>query len=331
MKKALVIGIDDYPGRPLACCVNDAMAVAQLLQANEDGSPNFDVQLLTTPDSDVSNRALKKAISQFFKSSTATETAVLYFAGHGIIDPDTDSGHIVGADCRAGEWGMCLAELLKLASKAYPTIGSSVIILDCCHAGNAGESMDDIATSASVIGKGVTILTSCNNDETAKEQGQHGIFTDLLLDALGGACADIRGNITPASIYAHIDQIQGAHDQRPLYKANVQRFVTLRQAIPVIPPDVLRKLPVHFPDPDEAYRLDPSYEPDRENVPEQFRHIPVNPEHASVFWDLQRYNRQGLVVPVDVKDIYSAAMVGRTAENLSRRPPKPRGSTSRRP
>ncbi len=34
MKKALVVGIDDYPSSPLGGCVNDANAIATLLETN---------------------------------------------------------------------------------------------------------------------------------------------------------------------------------------------------------------------------------------------------------------------------------------------------------
>lgn len=308
MKKALVIGIDDYPSAPLRCCVSDAEAVAKLLLTNEDGSPNFDVDLKFSPGSNLSNWSLEQAVSKFFKSSVRTDTAVLYFAGHGIISLQTDAGYIVGTDGRPGAWGLSLSQLLTLANEARQAIASSVIILDCCHAGKLGDVTGLPVSGASVIGTGVTILTSCNDDQTSKEAGRHGVFTDLLLDGLAGGCADIRGNITPASIYSHIDQALGAHEQRPLYKANVQNFVTLRQVKPPIAHDVLRRLPVHFPDPDALYKLDPTFEPDRENVPDRFKHLPVNDTNVAAFKDLQKYNRQGLVLPVGADDMYFAAI-----------------------
>jgi hypothetical protein len=46
MKRALVVGIDDYPRNPLSGCINDAVAVANTLEKNGDGSPNFSVILL---------------------------------------------------------------------------------------------------------------------------------------------------------------------------------------------------------------------------------------------------------------------------------------------
>jgi len=130
----------------------------------------------------------------------------------------------------------------------------------------------------------------------------------LLLDGLNGSASDIRGNITPASLYSHVDQTLGPWEQRPIYKANVQTFVTLRQVAPKVSLDILRKLPTYFPDPTTVFALDPSFEPDRENVPEKFKQIPVNPANVAIFKELQICNRFGLVVPVDAEHMYYAAI-----------------------
>lgn len=309
MNKALVIGIDHYQEQvALKCCVRDAKAVAGLLKnhGDQDQSPNFDVELLTSDASDLGNRGLVRAISRFFKSTVRTETAVLYFSGHGTINPRTDAGYLVGADGGEGAWGMSLWELLGLANDAHKHIATSVIILDCCHAGHLGEVAGASESGASVVGKGVTILSSCNDDEKAKESGRHGVFTELLLDGLRGGCADVRGFVTPAAIYAHIDQAMNASEQRPLYKANVQRFVTLRRVAPKVPINLLRSLPTLFPDPDEIMPLDPSFEPTRD-VPEHIKQIPVNPQSAELFSGLQKCAAQGLVEPVIEKHMYYAA------------------------
>ena len=306
MKKALVIGIDDYPNNQLLGCVNDASVIARLLESNGDGAPNFDVRLLTSNQTEISNEVLHTSISELF--SGEAETVLLFFAGHGNIDPNTQAGYIVSQNGSRCSLGMSISEIVGLANNAYPRIKSSVIVLDCCNSGFAGEVQGAGNLNVSSIGNGVTILTACHRDGTAAEVNGHGLFTEILIDGLTGGAADICGRITPASLYSHVDQVLGSWDQRPIYKANVQRFITLREVAPKVPLAVLRELPFYFPDRTSIFNLDPSYEPDRKNVPEQFRHLPVNPVHTRIFKDLQLCNRHGLVIPVDADHMYYAAI-----------------------
>jgi hypothetical protein len=306
MKKALIVGIDDYPRIPLAGCVNDAISVATMLEKNGDGSPNFAIKLITSNTSNVTGAVLETALSELFTGDA--ETALFFFAGHGIINPETNAGYIVSQDGKKGAWGVSLIEILGMANRAYPRIKSTVIILDSCHSGYTGEISGIGEGQISIIGNGVTILTACHREQTAGETNGHGLFTGILLDGLSGSSADVCGRITPASVYSLIDQTLGPWEQRPIYKANVQTFITLRQVTPKVPLDILRRLPTYFPEPSFHFPLDPSYEPDRKNVPKEFRKIPVDTEHTKVFAELQLCNRHGLVVPIDAEHMYYAAI-----------------------
>jgi hypothetical protein len=74
MRKALIVGINDYPSAPLNGCINDAMAVANLIESNGDGSPNFGTLLRT----DVSTKGeLRGLISELF--SGKNDVALFYF------------------------------------------------------------------------------------------------------------------------------------------------------------------------------------------------------------------------------------------------------------
>jgi hypothetical protein len=306
MKRALVVGIDKYSSSPLTGCENDAVAVASTLETNGDGSPNFSVVLLTSDSQIVTSAVLSDAITELFKGDA--DTVLLFFAGHGIINPATNAGYIVTQDGKKGAWGIGLSDIIALANASYPHIKSTVIILDSCQSGYAGELQTIGNPNLSAVGTGVTILTACHREGTASEVGGHGLFTGLLLDGLRGTSADVCGRITPASVYSLIDQTLGPWEQRPIYKANVQSFVTLRQISPKIPLEVLRRLPVYFPNVTDTFALDPSFEPDRENIPVALRHIPVNPDNARVFKELQACNRHGLVAPVNAEHMYYAAI-----------------------
>jgi hypothetical protein len=71
---------------------------------------------------------------------------------------------------------------------------------------------------------------------------------------------DLRGHITPGSIYAYVDQALGPWDQRPIFKTNVTRFTSLRTITPPVSHATLRKLVDYFPTPQDEHSLDPSYE-----------------------------------------------------------------------
>jgi hypothetical protein len=307
MKKALVIGIDDYKSNPLAGCVNDAKAIGSILARNGDGSPNFSVLSLTSDTLSITSAILESSISELFKGDA--DTALLFFAGHGIINPATNAGYLVSQNGAKGAWGISLADILAMANAASPRIKSSVIILDSCHSGYAGEVPGVGNQAIAAIGDGVTILTACHREQTAAEEGGHGLFTGILLDGLNGSSADICGRITPASVYSHVDQTLGPWEQRPIYKANVQTFVTLREVSPRVPKEVLRRLPTYFPDPAFTFSLDPSYEPDRFGMSAEMKErFPPSEDRQRVFAELQQCNRHGLVMPVDTLHMYHAAL-----------------------
>ena len=291
---------------PLSGCENDAATIANTLEKNGDGSPNFDVIILSSDTDNVTSEAIYSALKELFAGDA--ETVLFYFSGHGIVNPSTNAGYIVSQDYKKGSWGVSLSEILSMANAAYPRIKSTVIILDSCNSGFAGEVVGLNNENISAIGTGVTILTACHRNGTAAEEGERGLFTSILLDGLSGASADILGRITPASVYAHIDQTLGAWEQRPIYKANVQTFITLRNVAPKIPCEILRNFPTYFKKPTDVFRLDPSFEPNRGEEADKLKTILINDENVRKYRELQMCNRYGLVVPVDQPHMWHAAV-----------------------
>lgn len=164
MKKALIVGIDDYEHpNELNGCVNDAVELASMLETNGDGSPNFDVRRIVSSDEEVTSELMHEMIGELF--SGEAETVLLYFAGHGIIDEQTNSGHLVTQDGQKPNWGISLSGVLEQANKAHPRIESTVILLDSCQSGFAGE-ISGLGGDGRVshIGNGVTILTACHRE-----------------------------------------------------------------------------------------------------------------------------------------------------------------------
>ena len=201
---------------------------------------------------------------------------------------------------------MPLAEIMTMANRSK--IQNRVIVLDSCHSGVAGGSA--LQQSVAEISDGVTILTASTGEQYATEEDGAGVFTNLLVDALGGAAGNLVGDVTPGGVYAHVDQSLGPWAQRPVFKTNVKRFVSLRKVQPPLDLAELRRISEFFPARGYQYRLDPTFEPERhESWAKDPRGIPApDPDHTAIFKTLQKFNRVGLLVPEGAPHMWHAAM-----------------------
>ena len=309
MRRALVVGIDAYETvSPLYGCVNDSFAVKSMLDRHADGSVNFGVRHITGtgPADTVSRDDLRRAIEELFAGDG--EVALLYFAGHGHIE--ATGGYLCSSDVRTGNDGIPLTEIMTMANKSR--FANRVIVLDSCYSGVAGGSA--LQQKVAEISDGVTILTASTDEQYASEENGAGVFTTLFVDALGGAAANLVGEVTPGSVYAHVDQSLGSWGQRPVFKTNVDRFVSLRKVRPLLELSDLRRISEFFPAAGSQMQLDPTYEPERhESWAEDPQEVPApDPDHNAIFLVLQKYNRVGLLVPEGAPHMWHAAMESKT-------------------
>jgi Caspase domain len=313
MRKALIVGIDHYDHiSALSGCVNDAHAVRSVLERHADGTVNFVTPRMLTGASaaeKVERTGLKDAVRELFGSDA--DIALLYFAGHGYIE-DT-GGFLCATDCRNGDDGLSLVEVMTLANNSPAK--NRVIILDSCHSGIAGARPGDQRMAE--IREGMTLLTASTAEQYAMESpaGGSGVFTDLFVDALNGAAANLVGDVTPGSVYAHIDQSLGPWAQRPVFKTNVKTFVSLRKAAPPIALTDLQAIATHFPNRGYNFQLDPSFEPERSEGHRNDPNIPPpDPRKTAIFAVLQKYVKVNLVRPVDAPHMWHAAMQSKSCQ-----------------
>lgn len=313
MRKALIVGIDHYTTiSGLSGCVNDARAVQSVLERNADGTVNFitpRVLLGTGPGSEVSKKELKESVRELFSGDA--DIALFYFAGHGYIE-DT-GGFVCASDCVDGDDGLSLTEIMALAGQSRTKY--KIIILDSCHSGAVGERTG--SRDVTEIKDGMTILTASTSEQPAMEVegGGAGVFTTLFVDALHGAAANLLGDVTPGSVYAHIDQSLGSWAQRPVFRTNVTGFVSLRKAAAPISLTDLQAIAQLFPRADFQFSLDPAYEPERSEEQRNDLAIPPpDPQKNAVFATLQRYVKVNLVRPVDAQHMWHAAMNSKSCE-----------------
>ena len=239
MRKALVVGIDHYETiSKLYGCVNDAYSIKTVLDRHSDGTKNFDVNLSvsTGADTQITRKKLKTKIEELFSDKAGI--ALFYFAGHGYIE--STGGYLITSECKDGDDGLPMNELLQIANDSPAT--NKIIVLDSCHSGIMGNLTPK--EDKAILSEGITILTASSATQYAQEENGSGVFTSLFVDAMNGSASNLVGDVTPGSIYAHIDQSLGSWEQRPIFKTNVTRFTTLRE---VQPPISLEDLKYFYP------------------------------------------------------------------------------------
>src|SRR6266496_4779109 len=299
MRKALIVGIDDYPSAPLNGCVNDANKMEDVLKKHQDGSRNFDCRKLITPDRQITRSSLRREVEELF--AYQTDIALFYFSGHGT--ENNLGGYLVTQDAKAYDEGLSMKDVLTLANKSKAH--EVVIILDCCYSGAFGKmpKVDNISTN---LREGISVLTASSAHQPSMEVNGNGIFTKLVYEALQGGASDVLGHVTMASVYTYADQILGAWDQRPLLKSHVSKLLSLRFCSPQVDPSILRLLPDYFETSSYLYPLDPSYEWDKHEVGPEFQ--TRNLAHEAILKHFQKYRDAHLLVPVGEEHLYYAAI-----------------------
>lgn len=303
MKKALLIGINDYPaGNELTGCIEDINNVKAVIERHGDGTPNFGVRMM--PNVRTSGEVMM-AIDQLFAGDG--ETALLYFSGHGYMN-STGAEIVMPQDIETpGQYytGIQMSTIMNIVNKSK--IRNKIVILDCCHSGNMGKYQ--LEDAGSVLNTGVSILTACREDEVAMEAGGHGLFTELLCTALNGGASDYCGNITIGGVYAYIDRSFGPWDQRPVFKTNVTEFAPLRKVNPHVPVHVIRELTTLFDGQNCILPLDPSFEDTNDPSIKHNYVVPyANANNVKRFKSLQKLQSIGFVEPVNEEYMYFAAM-----------------------
>ena len=227
---ALVVGINYYKHvSSLYGCVDDAHAVKAVLERHGGGIVNFGCQLLTGtgPGDTVARAELKDQVAQLF--STAAETALFYFAGHGHIE--ATGGYLVASDATRGDEGLSLAEVLTLAMRRRPPTGSS--FWTAATPASPGRSPDSETRLRSA--KECTALPhrleGARQTSTRRKRTGGACSRPCSGRRLSGAAANLTGHISPAAS-TRTSTSPSARGAAPRVQANVKEFVSLREVEP---------------------------------------------------------------------------------------------------
>ena len=191
---ALVIGNNKYDmakgWEPLDTAENDATEIARTLE-QEYG---FKVRLELNADRDT----MLTAIEEMRKTLTARDNLLIYYAGHGLIDPENDQGYWVpvdGSSTSAVRWVSNASITDQIRAM---TARNVMVIADSCYSGSLMRSgMVTLRSGLTAEKKALRL-----NDDVKQltrvafssggiqpvidsiDNSQHSVFTGALLDVL---------------------------------------------------------------------------------------------------------------------------------------------------
>jgi WD40 repeat protein len=239
-REALVVGINRYPflrdkatspARHLKTPADDAEAIAQILETygnfkverlpvyEQDGAWRVDPNPL--PGKSVNMSQLKEAIANLFNppGKSIPDTALLFFAGHGLRDHQggISEGYLATSDAcpQQGQWGVSLHWLRELLQKS--PVRQQIVWLDCCHSGEL-HNFEEAHPGNRGIARNRSLIAACRDFEAAYEEfgGNHGVLTSVLLTALNPD-QHPDGWVTNYSLVDFIQRQLQTSRQRPLF------------------------------------------------------------------------------------------------------------------
>jgi len=132
MKRAICIGINNYPGifNDLKGCVNDAKDWSTLLQGF-----GFETSLML--DSQATRTNIKAALQNLVEVTGAGDVAVFTYSGHGtqVADPGSDEGDTYDEAICAYDGNIIDDELRVFLDGLHPQ-ATLVVISDSCFSGS---------------------------------------------------------------------------------------------------------------------------------------------------------------------------------------------------
>ena len=193
-KRALCIGINDYPGTDsdLSGCVNDAADWAAAL-----GARGFAVTQLI--DREATKAAMAAAIGELVGSSVKGDTAVISYSGHGTWVPDDSGDEPDARDEALCPWDIGSGQVL-LDDEVHelfllrPAGVRILLISDSCHSGSVTRGdesdIDPGMPRARFLPPAVWMPADALPRTTARPTNLSGGFTRAGGDLLLAGCLD---------------------------------------------------------------------------------------------------------------------------------------------
>ena len=140
MRKALLVGINDYPRSPLRGCVNDVLLVHKMITEHFQFNP-VNIRVLT--DQEATKRNILWSLKKLVAGAEKGDTILFHYSGHGsqvVVNDWTNNSEVDGRDeilCPVDlNWNDPLRDNdLGEIFRKVPDGVKILVLLDCCHSG----------------------------------------------------------------------------------------------------------------------------------------------------------------------------------------------------
>ncbi|MEL7146479.1 MAG: caspase family protein, partial [Bacteroidota bacterium] len=237
----LAIGINDYQNNSmdLGYARADAVAVAEVIQ--QDQQLLFkEIKVRMLLDTDATKSNILAALDEMAEAVGLNDLFLFYYAGHGsVVDNQfffipTETPRLF--DIKSLKKTAIEAGAIQEKLKSIKAL-KQVIIMDACQSGGSVAllaqrgSVQEKAIAQLSRSAGIHVLASAGSDQYATEFDQlgHGLFTHVLLKALGGAAdgAPKEGKVTLFELKSYLDdqvpELSMQYKGRPQYPYTFSR------------------------------------------------------------------------------------------------------------
>ncbi|MGR6320762.1 caspase family protein [Micromonospora soli] len=210
---ALIIGVDKYSRLSnLPTVANNVGAINEILRHPLIwGLPPERCTVLSNPKSQ--NEILEE-LDRAASAAQPPGTLFVYYAGHGLVEPETGEFHLSVATSDPGSVDGTAANYDSVRRRVRRSpAGHRVLVLDCCYAGRAlkGEmSTSNIADMLEVDQTCLIASTSANRTALAPPDEQYTLFTGALISVILDGISGAPGLLTARDIWRRVYEIQAS-------------------------------------------------------------------------------------------------------------------------
>lgn len=224
----VLLGINDYQDETLPrlrYAALDCQGVGEALTEATQAFPQkeFFIHHDLVPEQPTL-QTIQSSLQHIVASAKTQDTVLLYFSGHGVLEPESQQTVLCVADTQKHhllKTGLCFQDLLSTLSKC--AAHSQLIWLDACHSGNISLSgarghlseptllnptpqLLELLRQRAAKSRGFYALLSCDQGQQSWEFPDlgHGVFSYYLMRGLRGEAAGTHGIIDADALYRYV-------------------------------------------------------------------------------------------------------------------------------